>query len=58
VVTNDGCHVPINIVHVLPCVRKEPSAAAEFDKLPHVVLTQGGEWDPAALCHVITDDED
>jgi len=29
----------------------------EFDKLPHVVLTQGGEWDPTVLDHILTDDK-
>jgi len=36
----------------------EPNAAEEFDTLPHVILTQGGEWDPAALDHMLTDDDD
>ena len=36
----------------------EPNTAEEFDKLPHVVLTQGGEWDPSVLDHTLTDDED
>jgi len=36
----------------------EPNTTEEFDKLPHVVLTQGGEWDPSVLDHALTDDED
>jgi len=36
----------------------EPNAAEEFDTLPHVTLTQGGEWDPTALDHMLTDDPD
>jgi len=36
----------------------EPNTAEEFDTLPHVTLTQGGEWDPAALDHMLTDDPD
>jgi len=36
----------------------EPNTAEEFDTLPHVILTQGGEWDPTALDHMLTDDDD
>jgi len=58
IVTRDGYYVPINIIRGLPCVQMEPNTAEEFDKLPHVALTQGGEWDPSALDHTLTDDED
>jgi len=56
--TRDGCYVPINIIRGLPCVQMEPNTADEFDKLPHVMLTQGGEWDPSVPDHILTDDED
>jgi len=36
----------------------EPNTAEEFDTLPHATLTQGGEWDPTALDHILTDDPD
>jgi len=36
----------------------EPNAVKEFDTLPQVILTQGGEWDPAVLDHILTDDDD
>jgi len=36
----------------------EPNAAKEFDTLPHITLTQGGEWDPIVLDHTLTDDDD
>ena len=36
----------------------DPNAAKEFDTLPHVMLTQGGEWDPAVLDHMLTDHDD
>ena len=36
----------------------EPNAAKEFDTLPHVTLTQGGEWDPTVLDHMLTDNAD
>ena len=56
--TVDGCHIPINVIRGLPCMQMEPNAAKEFDTLPHVILTQGGEWDPAVLDHMLTDDDD
>jgi len=56
--TIDGCCLPINIIRGLPCIPMEPNTAEEFDTLPHVILTQGGEWDPAALDHTLTSDED
>jgi len=54
----DRCYIPINIIRGLPYMQMEPNAAEEFDTLPHVMLTQGGEWDPAALDHMLTDDDD
>jgi len=57
-VTRDGYCAPINIIRGLPCIQMEPNTADEFDKLPHVVLTQGGEWDPSALDHILTHDKD
>jgi len=39
-------------------MQMEPNTANEFDTLPHVTLTQGGEWDPTALDHTLTDDDD
>jgi len=56
--TVDGCYLPINIIRGLPCIQMEPNTAKEFDTLPHVTLTQGGEWDPTALDHMLTDDPD
>ena len=56
--TVDGCCIPINIIRGLPCMQMEPNAAKEFDALPHVMLTQGGEWDPAVPDHTLTEDPD
>jgi len=36
----------------------EPNTAEEFDTLPHVILTQGGEWDPTVLDHTLADNDD
>jgi len=56
--TIDGHFIPINVIRGLPCIQMEPDTAEEFDTLPHVILTQGGEWDPTALDHMLTDDND
>jgi len=56
--TVDGHCIPINVIRGLPCIHMEPNTAEEFDTLPHVILTQGGEWDPTALDHMLTDDDD
>jgi len=56
--TVDGYYIPINIIRGLPYIQMEPNTAEEFDTLPHVILTQGGEWDPTALHHILTDDDD
>jgi len=56
--TVDGCCVPINVIQGLPHMQMEPNAAEEFDTLPHIILTQGGEWDPTALDHILTEDPD
>jgi len=39
-------------------MQMEPNTAEEFDTLPHIIQTQGGEWDPTALDHMLTDDDD
>jgi len=39
-------------------MQMEPNTAEEFDTLPHAMLTQGGEWDPTALDHMLTDEPD
>jgi len=56
--TVDGYYIPINIIRGLPYIQMEQNTAEEFDTLPHVILTQGGEWDPIALDHILTDDDD
>ena len=56
--TVDGYYIPINIIRGLPYIQMEPNTAEEFDTLRHVILTQGGEWDPTVLDHILTDDDD
>jgi len=55
--TVDGHFIPINVIRGLPHIQMEPNAAEEFVTLPCVILTQGGEWDPAVLDHMLTDDD-
>jgi len=52
----DGYHVPINVIRGLPHIHMKPDTAEELDTLPHVVLTQGGEWGPTVLDHIDDDD--
>jgi len=56
--TVDGYYIPINVIRGIPHIQMEPNTAEEFDTLPHVILTQGGEWDPTVLDHILTDDDD
>jgi len=56
-VTRDGHCVPVNVIRGLPCIQVEPNTAEEFDKFQHVALAEGGEWDPTALDHILTDDK-
>jgi len=56
--TVDGYYIPINIIRGLLYIQMEPNTAEEFDTLPHVILTQGGEWDPTVLDHILTYDDD
>jgi len=56
--TVDGHSIPINVIRGFPHIQMEPNTAEEFDTLPHVTLTQGGEWDPTVLDHMLTDDDD
>jgi len=56
--TVEGHCVPVNVIRGLPCMQMEPNTAEEFNALPHVMLTQGGEWDPAVPDHMLTDDDD
>ena len=57
IITQDGYYIPINIIRGLPYIHMEPNTAEEFERLPHIVLTQGGEWDPSVLDYILTDNE-
>ena len=53
--TLDGYYIPINIIRGLPYIQMEPNTDEEFKTLPHVILTEGGEWDPTVLDYILTD---
>ena len=57
IITQDGYYIPINIIRGLPYIHMEPNTAEEFERLPHIVLTQGREWDPSVLDYILTDNE-
>ena len=58
IITRDGHCAPINIIRGLPYIQMEPNMTKEFNTLPHIVLTQGGEWDPKVLDYMLTDQDD
>jgi hypothetical protein len=47
--TLDGYIIPISIKDGLACLSIWPYTDYEFDKLPHVILTSGLDWDPSVL---------
>jgi hypothetical protein len=47
--TNDGYDIPIDIKDGLPYVKMRPFTDAEWDTLPHVILTNNVNWDPTVL---------
>ena len=53
--TLDGYYIPINIIRGLPYIQMEPNTDEEFRTLPHVIFTEGGEWDPTVLDYILTD---
>ena len=58
ITTLDGYIIPLDIINGLPYMKMCPNTDAEWEELPHVILTSGDEWDPSVLDHVLTDQED
>ena len=56
--TPDGFIISLNIHHRLPYLDMRPFTDEEWDKLPHVILTHKGIWDPSILDHKQSDDTD
>ena len=57
ILTLDGYVIPINIIGGLPYIKMRPYTDAEWDALPHVILTSDMDWDPSVLDHTLDDDE-
>ena len=55
--TLDGYCIPIDIKSGLPYIKMQPYTDADWDSLPHVVLTGDSDWNPAVLDHELTDDD-
>jgi hypothetical protein len=49
--TFDGFSIPINIRRGLCCLDMQPFTEAEWEDLPHILLTQDANWDPRILDH-------
>ena len=55
--TLDGYVIPLDIKSGLPYVKMRPYTDAEWDVLPHVILTGDIDWNPSVLDHNLADDE-
>jgi hypothetical protein len=55
-VTFDGFSIPINIQCGLPYIHMRPHTDQEWETLPHVLLTDDTNWDPAHMDHEQGDD--
>jgi hypothetical protein len=53
----DGYVIPLDIKSGLPYVKMRPYTDAEWDVLPHVILTGDIDWNPSVLDHDLADDE-
>ena len=49
IITNDGFKIPISIKNGLPCIPLRPCTDAEWDTLPHIIVTSDLDWDPTVL---------
>jgi hypothetical protein len=59
IVTPDGYVIPLAIRNGLPYMSMRPYTDAEWETLPHVILTSDVEWDPRALDYdPVVQDED
>ena len=58
IITTEGYYFPLDIISGLPYIKMMPNTDDEFKKLPHVILTDGQDWDPTCLDNVISDRDD
>ena len=49
IITNDGFKIPISIKNGLPYIPLRPYTDAEWDTLPHIIVTSDLDWDPTVL---------
>ena len=49
ITTLDGYEIPMSIRSALPYAPLRPCTDAEWETLPHVILTSDADWDPASL---------
>ena len=57
ITTLEGFVIPMNFVNGLPYIPIRPFTNAEWNSLPHVILTSDEEWDPSIIDGNVTDDE-
>ncbi len=58
IITTEGYYFPLDIISGLPYIKMMPNTDDKFKKLPHVILTDGQDWDPTCLDNVISDRDD
>lgn len=58
IVTVNGYNIPLVFKDALPYIHIRPFTDAEWDTVPHVVLTSDADWDPSILDHSLIDHED
>jgi len=56
--TLDGYLIPINIIAGLPYINMCAHTDDEFERLPHVILTGGHEWNPSVIDYHLTSQAD
>jgi hypothetical protein len=49
VITPCGYHIPLSYRYGLPYIDMRPPSDAEYDSLPHVLLTADTVWDPSSM---------
>ena len=57
ITTLEGYVIPMNFINGLPYIPMRPFSNAEWNTLPHIILTSNMEWDPSVLDHNITNDD-
>ena len=53
--TNDGYIFPLDIINGLPYLKMRPNTPAEWDTLPHIIMTEDKDWNPSVIDNVLSD---